>query len=51
MGHTFSVFDERCTYRPGSTRRPERQPEESKNLAAKKDEYLFQVDITPTISI
>jgi glucan phosphoethanolaminetransferase (alkaline phosphatase superfamily) len=50
MGHTFSVFDEEVHVPawidapPGTLSK-----EEQKNLRAKKDEYLFHVDITPTI--
>lgn len=50
MGHTFSVFDEEVHVPawidapPGTLSK-----EEIASLDAKKDEYLFQVDITPTI--
>ncbi len=50
MGHTFSVFDEEIHVPawidapPGTL-----TDEEAKNLAAKKDAFVFQVDITPTI--
>jgi len=50
MGHTFSVFDEEVhvpawiDVPPGML-----SAEQEKNLAAKKDEYVFQVDVAPTI--
>ena len=50
MGHTFSVFDEE-THVPAWIAAPPGilSEAQAKNLAAKKDAYTFQVDITPTI--
>jgi len=50
MGHTFSVFDEEI-HVPGWVDAPPGilTDEQAKNLAAKKDAYVFQIDIAPTI--
>jgi glucan phosphoethanolaminetransferase (alkaline phosphatase superfamily) len=50
MGHTFSIFDEEIHVPawidapPGTL-----TAEEEKNLRAKRDEYLFHVDVAPTV--
>lgn len=50
MGHTFSIFDEEIHVPawidapPGTL-----TEEEEKNLRSKRDEYLFHVDIAPTV--
>jgi arylsulfatase A-like enzyme len=50
MGHTFSIFDEEIHVPawidapPGTL-----TPKEAQALASKKDAYVYQVDITPTI--
>jgi arylsulfatase A-like enzyme len=50
MGHTFSIFDEEIHVPawidapPGTL-----TPEEEQNLRAKRDEFLFHVDVAPTV--
>lgn len=50
MGHTFSVFDEEIKVPafidapPGTL-----TPDEAKNLASKRDAFVFHVDIAPTV--
>lgn len=50
MGHTFSVFDEEIHVPAWIDAPPGVLTEEqAKNLAAKKDAYVFHVDVAPTI--
>ena len=50
MGHTFSVFDEEI-HVPAWVDAPDGilTDEQAKNLAAKKDAFVFQVDVAPTV--
>ena len=50
MGHTFSIFDEEI-HVPGWVDAPPGTltADEAKTLASKKDEYVYHVDIAPTI--
>ena len=50
MGHTFSVFDEEI-HVPAWIDAPEGMltDEQAKHLTAKKDAFVFQVDVAPTV--